>query len=41
MSEKRLNNTFFLMHFVTDNYCKKYNMSIEDFKPYIMERYLK
>ena len=31
MSEKRLNNTIFLMHLVTDNYCKKYNMSIEDF----------
>lgn len=31
MSEKRLNNTIFLMYLVTENYCKKYNISTEDF----------
>lgn len=31
MSEKRLNNTIFLMYLVTRNYCKKHNISTEDF----------
>lgn len=31
MSEKRLNNTIFLMYLVTENYCKKYNIDTEDF----------
>lgn len=31
MSEKRLNNTIFLMYLVTENYCRKYNLSTEDF----------
>lgn len=31
MSEKRLNNTIFLLYLVTENYRKKHNMSIEDF----------
>lgn len=31
MSEKRLNNTIFLMYLVTESYCKKYNISTEDF----------
>ncbi len=31
MSEKRLNNTIFLMYLVTENYCKKYDMSVNDF----------
>ena len=31
MSEKRLNNTIFLMYLVTENYCKKHKISIEDF----------
>lgn len=31
MSEKRLNNTIFLMYLVTENYCKKYNIGTEDF----------
>lgn len=31
MSEKRLNNTIFLMYLVTKNYCKKHNLSTEDF----------
>lgn len=31
MSEKRLNNTIFLMYLVTENYCKKHNISTEDF----------
>jgi len=31
MSEKRLNNTIFLMYLVTENYCKRHNISIEDF----------
>ncbi len=31
MSEKRLNNTIFLMYLVTENYCKGHNISIEEF----------
>lgn len=31
MSEKRLNNTIFLMYLVTENYCKKHNISTKDF----------
>lgn len=31
MTEKRLNNTIFLMYLVTENYCKKHSMSTEDF----------
>lgn len=31
MSEKRLNNTIFLMYLVTENYCKKYGLTPEDF----------
>ena len=31
MSEKRLNNTIFLMYLVTQNYCRKHNISTEDF----------
>lgn len=31
MSEKRLNNTIFLMYLVTENYCKKHNLSTDDF----------
>lgn len=31
MSEKRLNNTIFLMYLVTENYCKKHNISIDEF----------
>lgn len=31
MSDKRLNNTIFLMYLVTDNYCKKYNITPKDF----------
>lgn len=31
MSEKRLNNTIFLMYMVTNSYCKKHNLSEEDF----------
>ena len=31
MSEKRLNNTIFLMYIVTENYRRKHNMSTEDF----------
>ena len=31
MSEKRLNNTIFLMYLVTENYCKKHNISTDDF----------
>ena len=31
MSEKRLNNTIFLMYLVTENYCKKHNISTADF----------
>lgn len=30
MSEKRLNNTIFLMYLVTENYCKQHNISTED-----------
>ncbi len=31
MSEKRLNNTIFLMYLVTSNYCRRHNLSTEDF----------
>lgn len=31
MSEKRLNNTIFLMYLVTESYCKKHNISTEAF----------
>ena len=31
MSEKRINNTIFLMYLVTENYCKKHNLSMEEF----------
>lgn len=31
MTEKRLNNTIFLMYLVTENYCKKHNISIDEF----------
>lgn len=31
MSEKRLNNTIFLMYLVTENYCKKNKISTEEF----------
>ncbi len=31
MSEKRINNTIFLMYEATENYCKKHNLSPEDF----------
>lgn len=31
MSEKRLNNTIFLMFMVTENYKKKHGLSSEDF----------
>lgn len=31
MSEKRLNNTIFLMYLVTDNYCTKHHMTPEEF----------
>lgn len=31
MSEKRLNNTIFLMYLVTENYCKEHQISTEDF----------
>lgn len=31
MSEKRLNNTIFLMYLVTEKYCKKHNISIDEF----------
>lgn len=31
MSEKRLNNIIFLMYLVTNNYCKKHNLSTEAF----------
>lgn len=31
MSEKRLNNTIFLMYLVTENYCKKHGLSTTDF----------
>ena len=38
MSEKRLNNTIFLMYLVTENYCEKHNLTPEDFLK-IDERY--
>ena len=31
MTERRLNNTIFLMYLVTENYYKKHNMTTEDF----------
>lgn len=31
MSEKRLNNTIFLMYVATNNYCRKHDLSTEDF----------
>lgn len=31
MSEKKLNNTIFLMYLVTENYCKKHGLSTKDF----------
>ena len=31
MSEKRLDNTIFLMYLVTNSYCGKHNLSTEDF----------
>lgn len=31
MSEKRLNNTIFLMFLVTENYCRMHHISTEDF----------
>lgn len=31
MSEKRLNNTIFLMYLVTENYRRKYDLSTEEF----------
>lgn len=31
MSEKRLNNTIFLMFLVTESYKKRYNLSSEEF----------
>lgn len=31
MSEKRLNNTIFLMYLVTLYYCREHNISTEDF----------
>ncbi len=31
MSEKRLNNTIFLMYLVTNNYCKAHNISAKEF----------
>lgn len=31
MSEKRLNNTIFLMYVVTNNYCRKHDLSAQDF----------
>lgn len=31
MSEKRINNTIFLMYLVTENYCKKHNLSTKEF----------
>lgn len=31
MSEKRLNNSIFLIYLVTNNYCKKYHISTEEF----------
>lgn len=31
MSEKRLNNTIFLMYLVTENFCKKHGLTTEAF----------
>ncbi len=31
MSEKRLNNTIFLMYLVTDSYCKAHNITPREF----------
>lgn len=31
MSEKKLNNTIFLMYLVTENYCREHNMSTDEF----------
>lgn len=31
MSEKRLNNTIFLMYMVTNGYCKRHNITAQDF----------
>lgn len=31
MSEKRLNNTIFLMYLVTDNYCRAHHISAREF----------
>lgn len=31
MSEKRINNTIFLMYLVTENFCKKHRLSTQDF----------
>lgn len=31
MSEKRLNNTIFLMYLVTKRYCEKYSISVKEF----------
>jgi hypothetical protein len=31
MSEKRLNNTIFLMYLVTENYCKAHNLEPREF----------
>ncbi len=31
MSEKRLNNTIFLMYLVTNNYCRVHNISAREF----------
>lgn len=31
MTEKRLNNTIFLMYLVTENYCKAHNLSTKEF----------
>lgn len=31
MSEKRLNNTIFLMYLVTDNYCRAHHMTVKEF----------
>lgn len=31
MSEKRINNTIFLMYLVTENFCKKHGLSTQDF----------
>lgn len=31
MTDKRLNNTIFLMYLVTENYCKQHHMTPEEF----------